>query len=268
MAKEVDDMAAAVANLTDATASLTNLPTCDANLNAALGNAVVRHKHWWIWWPLYRGPHGGVHGVGNPVCANVPAADTAVTHQRRIAAPSVDDIKADVLNCTKFQPIIETAFHDGVCTEAVAGLYYIWQVVGGGGLYRHRHLARALRDGGLQAGGGRRWRRRLRTRRRASSGTRSEYDETGKLMEAAKAVDQPDEEPRAGPVARDREDRASTKHRGLPRHARHGGHARPRPQRTGLTWPVGWLPKASPFFGRRPATLVPAVGRQDRRRRP
>merc|ERR1719399_2182209 len=36
MAKDVDAMAAAVANLTDATASLTSLPTCDANLDTAL----------------------------------------------------------------------------------------------------------------------------------------------------------------------------------------------------------------------------------------
>merc|ERR1719321_1465933 len=36
MAKDVDDMAAAVSNLTNATASLKKLPTCDANLDAAV----------------------------------------------------------------------------------------------------------------------------------------------------------------------------------------------------------------------------------------
>merc|ERR1712072_1108123 len=79
MAKEVDDMAAAVKNLTDATASLTNLPTCDANLNTALqlcshdinGDPVVV-------------PPGATSActtshtagcvIGDPVCANVPAA--------------------------------------------------------------------------------------------------------------------------------------------------------------------------------------------------
>merc|ERR1719482_1024867 len=44
MAKDVDAMAAAVANLTDATASLTSLPTCDANLDtlvAACGSGAA-----------------------------------------------------------------------------------------------------------------------------------------------------------------------------------------------------------------------------------
>ena len=137
MAKDVDAMAAAVANLTDATASLTSLPTCDANLNTAL-QLCSHDQH-----ESRRGPgvlyrfHTAGCVVGDPVCANVPAANTAVTTGVTDLLGSVADIKADVLNCTKFQPIIETAFHDGVCTEAVAGLYYIWQVVAAAAVFTY-----------------------------------------------------------------------------------------------------------------------------------
>ena len=74
-------------------------------------------------------------GVGAPTAAFTitnmfdPAKEDGATWR--------DDIKADVLNCTKFQPIIETAFHDGVCTEAVAGLYYIWQVVAAAAVFTY-----------------------------------------------------------------------------------------------------------------------------------
>ena len=36
------------------------------------------------------------------------------------------DLKRDVLNCSVFEPIIEHAFYDGVCDEAVEGLYSIF----------------------------------------------------------------------------------------------------------------------------------------------
>merc|ERR1711981_767108 len=71
MAKEVDDMAAAVSNLTDATASLTNLPTCDANLDAAL-KLCVNSTGGTL--PGCVIGAGCANGVGSPVCANVPAA--------------------------------------------------------------------------------------------------------------------------------------------------------------------------------------------------
>merc|ERR1712167_270839 len=178
MTKDVDAMAAAVANLTDATASLTNLPTCDANLNTAL----VACSH---------------YVNGDPVCANVPAADTAVSTGVTSLLASVADIKADVLNCTKFQPIIETAFHDGVCTEAVAGLYYIWQVVVAAGVFTYIGIwlvpfaTAAFKQEGSSGGGV-----SPTDREKGIFGDQSEYDETGKLMEAAKAVEkQPDEEP-------------------------------------------------------------------------
>merc|ERR1719258_661244 len=84
MAKDVDAMAAAVANLTDATASLTNLPTCDANLDTAL--QLCTHD---VNMNLLVVPSGATCAcsacppagcvIGDPVCANVPAADTAVT---------------------------------------------------------------------------------------------------------------------------------------------------------------------------------------------
>ena len=118
MAKDVDDMAAAVANLTDATASLTNLPTCDASLNTAL----VACSHYVNGDPVVApasctASHTAGCVVGDPVCANVPAADTAVTTGVTDLLQSVADIKADVLNCTKFQPIIEKALVD--CSGSV-----------------------------------------------------------------------------------------------------------------------------------------------------
>ena len=198
MAKEVDDMAAAVSNLSDATASLTNLPTCDANLNTALqlcshyvnGDPVVAPAS-------CTASHTAGCVVGDPVCANVPAANTAVTNGVAALLQSVDDIKADVLNCTKFQPIIEKAFHDGVCTEAVAGLYYIWQVVAAAAVFTYIGIwlvpfaTAAFKQEGSSGG--------LVSPtdpEKGIFGDQSEYDETGKLMEAAKAVEkQPDEEP-------------------------------------------------------------------------
>ena len=198
MAKEVDDMAAAVSNLSDATASLTNLPTCDANLNTALqlcshyvnGDPVVAPAS-------CTASHTAGCVVGDPVCANVPAANTAVTTGVAALLQSVDDIKADVLNCTKFQPIIEKAFHDGVCTEAVAGLYYIWQVVAAAAVFTYIGIwlvpfaTAAFKQEGSSGG--------LVSPtdpEKGIFGDQSEYDETGKLMEAAKAVEkQPDEEP-------------------------------------------------------------------------
>merc|ERR1712100_939980 len=135
--------------------------------------------------------------VGDPVCANVPAADTAVTTGVTSLLASVADIKADVLNCTKFQPIIETAFHDGVCTEAVAGLYYIWQVVVAAGVFTYIGIwlvpfatAAFKQEGGGVVGVA------DTDPEKGIFGDQSEYDETGKLMEAAAAVEkQPDEEP-------------------------------------------------------------------------
>ena len=189
MAKEVDDMAAAVSNLSDATASLTNLPTCDGpetqvgTLQFAMVNAPAP------------GPYPAC--TLGPVCANVPAAETAVTNGVAALLQSVDDIKADVLNCSKFQPIIETAFHDGVCTEAVAGLYYIWQVVAAAAVFTYIGIwlvpfaTAAFKQEGSSGG--------LVSPtdpEKGIFGDQSEYDETGKLMEAAKAVEkQPDEEP-------------------------------------------------------------------------
>merc|ERR1712224_1072758 len=121
---------------------------------------------------------------------NVPAASTAVTTGVNALLASVDDIKADVLNCTKFQPIIEKAFHDGVCTEAVAGLYYIWQVVAAAtvftyiGIWLVPFATAAFKQQGSSGG--------LVSPtdpEKGIFGDQSEYDETGKLMEAAKAVE-------------------------------------------------------------------------------
>merc|ERR1712167_108688 len=198
MAADVDAMAAAVANLTDATASLTSLPTCDANLNTAL----VACSHYVNGDPVVApasctASHTAGCVMGDPVCANVPAADTAVSTGVTSLLASVADIKADVLNCTKFQPIIETAFHDGVCTEAVAGLYYIWQVVAAAAVFTYIGIwlvpfaTAAFKQEGSSGG--------LVSPtdpEKGIFGDQSEYDETGKLMEAAKAVEkQPDEEP-------------------------------------------------------------------------
>jgi hypothetical protein len=198
MAKDVDAMAAAVANLTDATASLTSLPTCDANLDALVaacgsGAAVQDVNND----PVPAGSCGTAtgcaNGVGNPVCLNVPAADTAVSTSVTSLLASVADIKADVLNCTKFQPIIETAFHDGVCTEAVAGLYYIWQVVAAAAVFTYVGIwlvpfatAAFKQEGGGVVGVA------DTDPEKGIFGDQSEYDETGKLMEAAAVADQPE----------------------------------------------------------------------------
>ena len=194
MAKDVDAMAAAVSNLTDATASLTNLPTCDANLNTAL----VACSHYVNGDPVVApasctASHTSGCVVGDPVCANVPAADTAVSNGVTDLLAAVDDIKSDVLNCTKFQPIIETAFHDGVCTEAVAGLYYIWQVVAAAAVFTYVGIwlvpfatAAFKQEGGGVVGVA------DTDPEKGIFGDQSEYDETGKLTEAAAVADQPE----------------------------------------------------------------------------
>ena len=99
----------------------------------------------------------------------------------------------DVLNCTKFQPIIETAFHDGVCTEAVAGLYYIWQVVAAAAVFTYVGIwlvpfatAAFKQEGGGVVGVA------DTDPEKGIFGDQSEYDETGKLMEAAAVADQPE----------------------------------------------------------------------------
>ena len=91
-----------------------------------------------------------------------------------------------MLNCTKFQPIIETAFHDGVCTEAVAGLYYIWQVVAAAAVFTYVGIwlvpfatAAFKQEGGGVVGVA------DTDPEKGIFGDQSEYDETGKLMEAA-----------------------------------------------------------------------------------
>jgi len=189
MAKEVDDMAAAVRNLTNATASLTKLPTCDG----------PETQPGTLQFLMVNAPSPGPYPACTlgPVCANVPAADTAVKNGVSALLDSVDDIKADVLNCTKFQPIIKKAFHDGVCTELVAGLYYIWQVVAAAAVFTYIGIwlvpfaTAAFKQEGSSGG--------LVSPtdpEKGIFGDQSEYDETGKLMEAAKAVEkQPDEEP-------------------------------------------------------------------------
>jgi hypothetical protein len=188
MAADVDAMAAAVSNLTDATASLTSLPTCDGpetqagTLQFLMVNAGPPDH-----------PTGGYPACTlGPVCLNVPAADTAVSTGVTDLLAAVDDIKADVLNCTKFQPIIETAFHDGVCTEAVAGLYYIWQVVVAAGVFTYIGIwlvpfatAAFKQEGGGVVGVA------DTDPEKGIFGDQSEYDETGKLMEAAAVADQP-----------------------------------------------------------------------------
>merc|ERR1712072_1063741 len=136
---------------------------------------------------------GCANGVGNPVCLNAPAADTAVSTGVTDLLQSVADIKADVLNCTKFQPIIEKAFHDGVCTEAVAGLYYIWQVVVAAGVITYIGIwlvpfaTAAFKQEGSGVVGV-----ENTDPEKGIFGDQSEYDETGKLMEAAAVADQPE----------------------------------------------------------------------------
>ena len=45
-----------------------------------------------------------------------------------------------MLNCSVFEPIIEHAFYDGVCDEAVEGLYSIWAVVVAAGVCTYMTL--------------------------------------------------------------------------------------------------------------------------------
>merc|ERR1712072_51537 len=189
MAVDVDAMAAAVSNLTGATASLTNLPTCDANLDALVAACTVDVNGDTVPAGSCGTVTGCANGVGNPVCLNVPAANTGVTDLLQ----SVADIKADVLNCTKFQPIIEKAFHDGVCTEAVAGLYYICQVVVAAGVFTYIGIwlvpfaTAAFKQEGSGVVGV-----TDTDPEKGIFGDQSEYDETGKLMEAAAVADQPE----------------------------------------------------------------------------
>ena len=123
MTAEVDAMAKAVSNLTDVSTSLAALPQCDAALQYAMTNAPAP------------GPYAAC--TLGPVCANTDTAATAITTGVNALLASVVDIKADVLNCTKFKPILKTAFYDGVCTETVAGIYYIWQVVVAAGVFTY-----------------------------------------------------------------------------------------------------------------------------------
>ena len=119
MTAQVDAMAKAVSNLTDVSTSLAALPQCDTNLQ----NAMVASSY-------------TACTIG-PVCANTDTAATAITRGVNALLNSTLDIKADVLNCTKFKPILKTAFYDGVCTETVAGIYYIWQVVVAAGVFTY-----------------------------------------------------------------------------------------------------------------------------------
>ena len=101
---EVDAVAASVANLTSVTTALDALPAC-----------------------------GNINGVEicpeEPLCSNVDEASKALEDARLVLDQAVVDLKRDVLNCSVFEPIIEHVFYDGVCDEAVEGLYSIWAVV-------------------------------------------------------------------------------------------------------------------------------------------
>ena len=101
---EVDAVAASVANLTSVTTALDALPAC-----------------------------GNINGVEicpeEPLCSNVDEASKALEDARLVLDQAVVDLKRDVLNCSVFEPIIEHVLYDGVCDEAVEGLYSIWAVV-------------------------------------------------------------------------------------------------------------------------------------------
>ena len=108
-------MAASVANLTSVTTALDALPAC-----------------------------GNINGVEicpeEPLCSNVDEASKALEDARLVLDQAVFDLKRDVLNCSVFEPIIEHAFYDGVCDEAVEGLYSIWAVVVAAGVCTYMTL--------------------------------------------------------------------------------------------------------------------------------
>ena len=63
------------------------------------------------------------------MCTGVDEATAALDAGIVTLNGAVASLKADVLNCSKFEPIMEHVFYDGVCAEAVEGLYSIWVVV-------------------------------------------------------------------------------------------------------------------------------------------
>jgi hypothetical protein len=118
LGKEVEAVAAAVADVdTAGLDELAALPPC-ANIN---GVEVC--------------PPGG-----EPLCTGVDAATAALNASKLVLDQAVLDLKRDVLNCSVFEPIIEHAFYDGVCDEAVEGLYSIWAVVVAAGVCTYMTL--------------------------------------------------------------------------------------------------------------------------------
>jgi hypothetical protein len=116
---EVEAIAASVANLTSVTTALDALPACSQVC-----------------------PPTGCYEIcpSEPLCSNVDAASQALEDARLVLDQAVFDLKRDVLNCSIFEPIIEHAFYDGVCQEAVEGLYSIWAVVVAAGVCTYMTL--------------------------------------------------------------------------------------------------------------------------------
>ena len=108
LGEEVNNVAASVANLTSVTTALDALPACSTVC-----------------------PPTGCYEIcpSEPLCTGVDAASKSLEDARLVLDQAVVDLKRDVLNCSIFEPIIEHAFYDGVCDEAVEGLYSIWAVV-------------------------------------------------------------------------------------------------------------------------------------------
>ena len=115
LGEEVNNVAASVANLTSVTTALDALPAC-----------------------------GNINGIeicpDEPICSGVDEASQALEDARLVLDQAVSDLQRDVLNCSVFEPIIEHAFYDGVCEEAVEGLYSIWAVVVAAGVFTYMTL--------------------------------------------------------------------------------------------------------------------------------
>jgi len=113
--QEVDVVAAAVTNLTSISQGLGDMCTPDMEnlFRCVAGN------------PTFDGYDDDVVYICNGVDEATAALDAGVATLNEAVA----SLKADVLNCSKFEPIMEHVFYDGVCAEAVEGLYSIWVVV-------------------------------------------------------------------------------------------------------------------------------------------
>ena len=114
--QEVDAVVSSVLDLASMAQGLENITSCSLDMSENWGCTVGG--------PMFPDWYGFP-----PVCTGVDEATAALDAGIVTLNGAVASLKADVLNCSKFEPIMEHVFYDGVCAEAVEGLYSIWVVV-------------------------------------------------------------------------------------------------------------------------------------------